>query len=190
MAFIPSPMRLYNNRSQRLYLNRSEREQFKEQAHMERQEIRLLCLFLYYTGVRISEALNVRWEHIQFEEGIVSIRSLKKRNKLDIRELPVPNELVNLLMEQHQNNAQARIFKCHRGTALRHIKRVMEHAGITGSHATARGIRHSFGFACAYNGIPITLCQRLMGHSDIKITAIYYNVVGQEELEMVQRLWD
>ena len=189
MEIFQTSMRLYNNRSQRLYLNRSERLQFKQQTEREDGETRLLCLLLYYTGCRISEVLNIRWEHIQWQEGIIAIRSLKKRNKHHIRELIIPPELVELLRQHYQENPDQPPLNHDRTTGWRRVTDVMHKAGIYDAHATARGLRHSFGFWCAFNAIPITLCQRWMGHSHIQITAIYYNAVGKDEIELASRLW-
>jgi len=97
-------MRLYNRKLERLYLNRSERQRFKQQADKQEAETRLLCLVLYYTGCRISEALNIQWEHIQYDEGIIAIRNLKKRKTIHIRELPVPPELTDLLQEHQREH--------------------------------------------------------------------------------------
>lgn len=181
-------MRLYSNRTERLYLNHSEREAFRNEAVQQGQETVLLCLVLFYTGCRLSEALNLRPIDIQQDEGIVAIRSLKKRKAVHIRELPVPACLTERFVDIRGNSDEP-MFTFDRTTAWRRVKLVMEVAGIQGIHATPKGLRHSFGMSCAYHGIPITLCQKWMGHADISTTAIYYQIVGKEERELACRLW-
>ena len=95
-------MRLYSNRCQRLYLNPSERVRYQETTFNLSGEQRLLCLVLYYTGCRISEAIGINWSDIQWDEHILAIRSLKKRDEHHIREIPVPEVLVELLAEQYR----------------------------------------------------------------------------------------
>jgi len=184
-----SEMRLYSTSEERLYLNRSEREMYKKSALQQSEQTRLLCLILFYTGCRISEALNISWSDIQWDEGIIAIRSLKKRDKHHVREVPVPPELIMILKSRYQKRNKHTVFQHDRTTGWRRITETMKTADIIGIHATPKGLRHSFAMWCAYNGIPITLCQKWMGHSDIRTTAIYYQIVGKEEIELAEKLW-
>ena len=152
------------------------------------REIRFLGLILLYTGCRLSEALNITTDDIQWSEGIVAIKSLKKRNAKHIREVPVPFAFLNRIQQTHIGSKQ-KIIGMSRTTAWRQIKAIMCKAGITGTHATPKGLRHSFGVHCAFSNIPMPLCQRWMGHADMRTTAIYYQIVGKEEREMAERLW-
>jgi len=179
-------MSLYSKQSLRLYLNRSEREVFRQLLENLDGEEKFLGLVLFYTGCRVSEALSLTKPDIQVEEGIIAIRSLKKRGVVHVREIPVPKQFAQ---ELSKGAKQGTLFHMSRTTAWRKITRLMEMAGITGDHATPKGLRHSFGMWCAYNSIPITLCQKWMGHADIRTTAIYYQIVGKEEREMAERMW-
>ncbi len=75
-------------------------------------------------------------------------------------------------------------------TAYRKIKAVMQDAGISGTRATAKGLRHAFGIAANQKGIQLNMVQRWLGHADIKTTAIYSEAVGAEERNLAQRLWE
>ncbi len=75
-------------------------------------------------------------------------------------------------------------------TAWRQIKSVMAAAGIKGPQATAKGLRD--GFAVCHTpepSVPLNVIQRWMGHAHIRTTAIYLQVVGEEERRLVARLW-
>lgn len=74
-------------------------------------------------------------------------------------------------------------------TAYRRIREVMEAAGISGPHASPKGLRHSFGVHAIQSGVPLNLVQRWLGHADMKTTAIYTSVVGPEEREIAARMW-
>jgi len=190
MATIKSQMRLYSRKSERLYINRAERKAFKQAAKQQTTDLKLLCLVLFYTGCRLSEALNLRLCDFQVEDGNIAITSLKKRDKHHVREIPVPYNLLREV-EQHfkDKHTQLKLWPIHRSTAWRKIKRVMEQAGIEGAQATAKGLRHSFGANCVYLGIDIDLCKKWMGHSTIAVTAIYRQIVGKEEREIASRIW-
>ena len=183
-------MRLYSRRSERLYLNREERHAFRFGAEQARDDVALLCLILLMTGCRLSEALNIRPQDIQSEEGILAITSLKKRSKHHVREIPVPEFLVQRILARIAERGSRRLFSQNRSTAWRQVKAVMREAGIDGKHASPKGLRHSFGVHCAFNNVAMPLCQRWMGHADLRTTAIYYQIVGREEREMASRLWE
>lgn len=65
----------------------------------------------------------------------------------------------------------------------------MNDAGIKGVHASPKGLRHSFAIAALQTGIPPTLVQKWLGHSRLTTTAIYVDIVGKEEPDMVKKLW-
>lgn len=187
---IQHSMRLYSKRADRLYLNEAERSRFKDIAIKQNTPVQFLCLILLYTGCRLSEALNLRLSDIQIDEGCIAIKSLKKRNKHHVRQVPVPQSLLHDIYVEFGNQpASHKLFSFGRTIAWTRVKFVMSIAGIEGQHATPKGLRHSFGVHCAFANVAMTLCQKWMGHADIKTTAIYYQIVGKEELEMAKRMW-
>ena len=182
-------MRLYSLDAERLYLNRSERERFALYAGHADPITCALCMVLLHTGCRLSEALNLRGRDVQIEECLISINSLKKRHLHHVRELPIQTGFAQQLKNDVIRKPDDLLFDVSRTTAWRRVTSVMHDAEISGIHATPKGLRHSFGVHCAFSNIPMPLAQKWMGHSDIKTTAIYYQIVGQEEREMAQRLW-
>ena len=131
----------------------------------------LFCLTIYYTGCRISEALALRPQAVDLEARAILIRSLKKRDKHEIRRIPAPAFLVKALLEIATERAGASLWTFSRTTGWRTVKRVMKAAGISGIHATTKGLRHGFGVRGAMVQIPMHLIQSWMGHADPMTTA-------------------
>lgn len=188
-------MRLYDRQNRRLYINESERMAFVQAAQKAPLHIEALCLTLLYSGCRLSEALELKVCSLQIEDKILAVRSLKKRSRHHVREIPVPEDLVKLLRLQAQLKDRESFLwsregeMVHRVTAYRWIKEVMQQADIHGAHASPKGLRHSYGVHAVRCGIVLNLIQRWMGHASIKTTAIYANAVGAEEREIAQRMW-
>ena len=67
----------------------------------------------------------------------------------------------------------------------------MQDAGIDTAlpHANPKGLRHTFGIHSVLSGVPVTEIQLLMGHSDLKITAIYLETFGKEKRELASKMW-
>ncbi len=186
-------MHLYNDKSERLYINADERERFLETLNSESDDIRAFCLTLFYTGCRLSEARELHFSSIQPKARLISFRSLKKRNQHHIREIPVPQELIDALDKLPRTLAQP-IWtvdgeKVSRVSAYRWMKRVMAKAHIHGSQATAKGLRHGYGIHAVRSGVQLNMLQKWMGQASISTTAIYANAVGREELEIADRMW-
>lgn len=173
---------------QRKYLNLQERKRFYTCINHLSKERRLFCLLLFWSGVRISEALNLKMEHIDLSEQVVTIKSLKKRGKVSFRQIPLPIELLNELTIVLGETNEA-IWTFSRSTASRFVKQVMDDAKIEGSKACARGLRHSFAVNAITHNVPLTLIQKWMGHASISTTAIYLNVLGVEERNFAKRMW-
>ena len=180
------PLVLRDRNGQRKYLNQTERDAFLRHTEKLRPDKRAFCLVVYYTGCRISEALTLKPEQIDVSEGILVLKTLKRRQKGIYRTVPVPKELLRGL----QNiTCDGRIFTFSRTTAWRTIKAVMKHCHIKGDHATTKGLRHGFGIAHATEKTPLNLIQRWLGHASSDTTKIYLDAVGDEERSFAKRLW-
>ena len=150
----------------------------------------MFYLMLYWTGVRISEALNITAHNIDYTEGVVVIESLKKRRRGQFRKIPIPDRFLAELKEYITINAiEDKLWTWARRTASRYVKTVMKKAGISGSKASSKGLRHSFAVACVVQNVPLTLVQKWMGHASLSTTSIYLDIVGVEERYFAKRLW-
>lgn len=188
------PASLYSATGLRKYLTPDERERFLAASFAaSRPDVRTLCLTLVYTGCRISEALALTPASVQAAEGIIAIRSLKKRGLMVVREVPVPPLLVVELERVHglaSLHGLHRLWPLSRGRAWQLVKEVMQQAGIAiGPHASPKGLRHGFGLHAIRCGVPLNLVQRWLGHASMTTTAIYLQAVGSEEREIASRMW-
>lgn len=117
-----------------------------------------------------------------------SIQSLKKRNKIVFRDIPLPPSLVADIGETFAE-CSSPFWPISRQTAWRHLKHVMLIAGIDGPQANPNGLRHAFGIRAIASNVPLHMLQRWLGHADMKTTAIYAQAVGPEERMIAARMW-
>ena len=189
-------MNLFDTTGQRKYLNGNERSAFRQSIGKQPRDVRTFCMVLYYTGCRISEALALTPQRIDFEEYTLTFESLKKRQRGIFRSVPVPDSLIDTLdlvhglREMTAEQKKKRLWNWSRMTAWRKVKAVMAEAGIQGIKATPKGLRHAFGIAANQKGIQLNMVQRWLGHADIKTTAIYSQAIGIEERNLAKRLWE
>lgn len=190
---------LFDGNGQRKYLTGEERQRFHDAARRQTSyEVMTFCLFLYWTGCRISEALAILRSRVDFESKAVTIESLKKRRRGVFRQVPLPEAFLRELDQVHRLRKPKRGEKCQdwrlwewsRRTATRRVEEVMAAAGIEGIQATAKGLRHAFAIECLQKGIPLNLASKWLGHASLTTTAIYANALGEEERMIAARLWN
>lgn len=180
---------LFTKAGQRKYLTADERKRFLKAASKQPESVRLFCEVLLHSGCRISEVLAIETRCILIEEGLLAIRSLKKRNKPSTRLVPMPEAIICDLVGFTGRSSSLPIWKWKRTWAWTIVKGVMSDANIEGPHATPRGLRHGFGVHAIQSGVPLNMVQRWLGHADISTTAIYTNAVGPEERALARRMW-
>lgn len=169
----------------RKYLTTAERQRLLTVVADFSSPERLLCQTLIFTGCRLSEALAIAPHHVLLSEQCVLIRSLKKRDKIMHRRVPVPHDLL-VALAQIENNP---LFTVGRTSAWAIVKKAMATAAINGPQATPRALRHTFGVHAIQSGVPLNLVQRWLGHARMETTAIYADIIGLEEIEMARRMW-
>ena len=189
---------LFTSDGKRKYLNQEERENFLRAAESFPREVRTFCGVLAFTGCRISEALELTPERIDFSAGVIIFQTLKKRRRGVFRAVPAPPALLDALDLVHDLKRQTNVNKkakptplwsWSRTTAWSRIKSVMKAAGLEGEQANPKGLRHGFGIAAVEAAIPPNIIQKWMGHAQLSTTAIYLDAVGQEEKTLASRMW-
>ncbi len=188
MSFIQiGAWQIHDPNGRRKYVTAGERQRFLAAADRLAADRRALCYVLAFTGVRISEALNVTSEHLDTETQTLTVRTLKRR-RLVFRTVPMPSELVAMLSSL-PTDSSVRFWCLHRATAWRLVRSTMATAQVVGPMATCKGLRHGFGIGAATVGVPPNLIGKWLGHASLTTTAIYLDAVGQEEREFAMRMW-
>jgi len=200
-AASPKPqagMALHTATGARKYLTAGERDAFLRQANLAERPVRTLCMTLAYAGCRLSEALALTADRVDLAAGVLVFESLKKRRNGIYRTVPVPPALLQTLDMVHGiRESQSRrgkgrqefLWPWSRMTGWRAAHAVMAAAGLDGTHASPKGLRHGFGVAAVSVGIPLNLVQKWLGHAHLSTTAIYADTVGAEEQDIAQRMW-
>ncbi len=183
---------MFDRKGGRKYLNAAERRAFLSAAQLQTDPSRrALCLTLFYTGCRISEALALTADRIDLSQKCVVFETLKRRRQGVFRGVPIPDSLAVLLGQTRDPaNPSSRLWKISRPTAYRTVKECMHRADVTGGMASPKGLRHGFAIACIAHNIPLTTVQKWLGHARLETTAIYLGVSGDEERNLARRLWN
>jgi integrase/recombinase XerD len=188
---------LYGPTGGRKNLNADDRRRFIRAAHRAPAAVRLFCLVLGWSGGRISEVLALTPAAIDIDSGVVNIETLKRRKRGIVRQVPLPRDTLRelnrffklRLLQQDSDLAVERLWRWSRTTGWQRIKEVMVAAGIAGPPAMPRGLRHSFGVKAFQSNVPPHLVRRRMGHTSLRSTSIYADVIGPDERAFAARMW-
>lgn len=163
-----------------------------------------LCLIMYYCGLRTKEARELKWFDIDFDKNIVHIRGTKSENA--DRRVPLPLEASERLSELFNGEPFENVCIANKQSAnkaWRNVKRLMNiELGCKvyrnelippyplQDDLRLYDLRHTYCTNLELKGVPISIASRLMGHSNIKITAAIYTHATDESIEIARNLID
>ncbi len=128
---------------------------------------------LLFTGARLGEILNLRWDEVDFERGLLFLPDSKTGRKTvllnapalavlaSLKELPVIGPYVIA-----GDNPEAP-----RSSIQRPWRAILAHAGITGLRI--HDLRHSYASFGVSGGLGLPVIGRLLGHRNVTTTARY-----------------
>jgi len=149
---------------------------------------RLLMRLMLDAGLRVSEALALRWEHIDLMSGKLMVREGKGAKD---RTLWLGEDNLELLRYWRERQAKEvsghpeHVFTTLKGRPLhssyvrRMVKRLAKKAGIT-KDISPHTLRHTFATDLYRETKNIRLVQKALGHSSLSTTMIYTHIVDEE----------
>ena len=159
--------------------------------------MKLGVLISLYTGLRIGEICALKWEHIDFEKGVIQVRQTiqriqnvtdicEQRTKViitepksdcSIRDVPIPTFLFEP-MQCHRKASTAFVLTGKNNyfveprTMQNQFSRYLKACGI--ASANYHSLRHSFATRCVELGFEIKSLSEILGHSNVNTTLNRY----------------
>lgn len=160
---------------ERHFLSEEEVNHFIEAV--EHQLIQLVAQTLYYTGLRISECLNLQEEDIRMKDGLIQVQ--KGKGNKD-RTIPMNPKLKSLFTDYIENWRVPSTFffatqisgTLSRTSVARVFRDTSKALGLR-QNVTAHILRHSFASKLVKNNVHLVKISKLLGHSSLKTTSIY-----------------
>ena len=172
-------------------------EEFQAFVSKVREPYRAMVIVAMCTGMRVSEVLALRWEHIDFEagamlvqQGVVNGRIGKVKTEASNDYVPLDPEFSQVLLDLKGEKASGLVFPSHvtggcyyAGMIQQQIlKPAGEKIGLLGIGWHV--FRHTYRSLLDETGAPIGVQQKLMRHSNVATTM---NVYGNATLKAKQK---
>jgi integrase/recombinase XerD len=143
---------------------------------------RAILEFMYATGVRVSELVELPLSSLDLDEGVATIFGKGAKERLVLVGDPALRALGRYLRDVRasldRGRGAGRVFLNARGQPLRReavwsiVKEATRRAGIT-KKVSPHTLRHTFATHLVEGGADLAAVQELLGHADIATTQIY-----------------
>lgn len=137
---------------------------------------KVILAILYSCGLRVSELINLKWQHIDRGRMVMNIIGAKGNKDRQVGLTPTIIPLLEnyfleykckpfVLQGQFKDQYSER-------SVLEIIKQLAKKAGIN-KKVWTHLIRHCYGTHQVESGVDINLIQKILGHSNVKTTNLY-----------------
>ena len=179
---------------------------FIEYRHLKRiikvtrtKLLRDIYLTGYFSGLRLGELLNLRWDAVDFKNRFIKVENTNTfttKNKKE-RIIPINESLYEILSSRYPKskitNAGDYIFTRVKGVLLntdyisKSFKKAVRRAKLD-DRIHFHTLRHSFASCLVQNGVSLYVVKELLGHQDITTTQIYAHIKSDNLIDAVKKL--
>lgn len=151
---------------------------YKNPMYEKRLDVAIIATYLF-TGVRLNELLNLKMEHVNLEEKLITV--IEGKGMKD-RIVPIPFELNrvlrNFIEEREKSGIICSYFftsqKYQQKLSISKIKRLVKRIKDgTGIDFCIHKLRHTFATLMIESKCDLYSLSKMLGHSDVKTTQIY-----------------
>jgi site-specific recombinase XerD len=163
--------------------------QSAQNAFLLKRDIAMIGVFTF-CGIRRTEFVSLEMKDIDFFNGFITVQAETSKSKR-IRRIPI-NSHLKFSLQEYLNERKKRGCKTqylfvsyNKDTGLtlnglRHwVKRLVQKSGVK---FHVHRFRHTFATNLAMQDVGVIKIQKLMGHSDLKMTQTYLRSVSTEEM--------
>lgn len=143
---------------------------------------KLFFSILFFCGLRLSEARNIKKADVNIDDGILTVKISKTNERI----VPFPQNLNSLFLKVSQNNLSEFLFPSPRDPKKPHcidyrsiIKWGCKRAGIE-IQITPHMFRHSCATYMMRGSVNSRIIQNLLGHSNISTTEWYLHTITDD----------
>ena len=147
-----------------------------------------LVVFAIHTGLRLGEILNLKWEEVDLENGIVKTLVQKNRRMLEV---PLNEKALAVVLGWHGlRKCEYVFYNPETGAQWKDLwlglKKACRKAGIDG--VTWHTFRHTFASRLTRAGADLVTVKEFLGHSSISVTMRYAHTNREAKIRAVKLL--
>ena len=180
--------KLTRAKTKRTYLTIEEVKTLMETECEMNKDVRSAFLFSCFCGLRLCDIKNLQWKHIKTVNKTPMVEIYQQKTSEPLY-LPLSDAAVKNLPPRADREEFVFTLPSH-GIVNKHIHRWTEAAGITDRNITVHTARHTFATLNLTAGVDLYTVSKLLGHTEIRTTQIYAEVVNSAKIEAVNKVSD
>lgn len=138
----------------------------------------IICL-MYSTAIRVGEVINLKVKDLDFNRGIINIRDAKGGKDSQVMFAPEITDLINQYINNYKPSEYIFAGQFSPQYSERSISQFLQkYADLAGieKRVYPHLLRHTSATHFVEAGTDINLLQKLLGHSNVKTTALYTHI--------------
>ena len=152
---------------------------------------RLIISFLYSTGLRVSELVNLKMDDLDFKENTGWVRKGKgSKDRLFMLSPNLAEELGEYIQEKGKDRKY--VFSKDKPLTTRNIQKIIQGTrkrADLNKKVTPHTLRHSFATHLLEQGTDIRVIQAMLGHASLSTTQVYTHI-STDQLKKVKNPFD
>ena len=151
------------------------------------QRDRLILELFYFTGIRLSELINLKNKDINYSDSTILVLGKRKKERL----IPLTSDILSKIKKLNASNKSKYLFTTDKGKQIstKQVYRLVnKYLGMvtTLDKKSPHILRHTFATHMLNNGADINAIKELLGHANLNATQIYtHNTI--EKLKTVYK---
>ena len=172
-------------------------------SNLELLRYRACLTTIYACGLRVSEGINLRIEHIDSARGFIHVQGSKGKMGKKDRYVPLPKNTLQLLRQQwksHRNKVWLFPSAGHSGKDMPYATRPISKSSLQSAFrkalktasiskkATVHSLRHSWATHLLEAGVNLRLIQVWLGHKSPSTTSIYTHLTEKAKTMAIKTI--
>lgn len=146
------------------------------------------------SGLRASELLSLRASDIDLHSGVARVSGKYGKQRIVILG-PLSRAILAEYMARARLNLGDRLINISYQALYKRLKKLARTAGVDVERVRPHVLRHTFATEAIRRGMSLPALQKLLGHSDLKITQLYLHLTNDdvrreyEKVFLQQSMW-
>lgn len=152
-------------------------------------ELKAAFLFSCFTGLRVSDIKQLRWEHIVDVNGRLQIQKAQQKTR-GVVYIPISANAQRWMPERKSTGyVFQRLTEVNPACTKRSLTRWIKSAGLK-KNITFHSARHTFATLALTYGTDIYTVSKLLGHKSVQVTQIYAKIIDEKRRQAVDSIPD
>lgn len=164
-------------------------------ANTQYQHLKDIFTVAFYTGLRLGELVNMRWDWIDFLQNQITVKcsdDFQTKSKKE-RIVPMSEKVRTILFRRFNSFSQDQsdvVFYRRKGKMLyqeaisKQFKKIIRKSNLS-DKIHFHTLRHSFASILVQKGVSLYVVKELLGHEDLATTQIYSHLNKENLIESI-----